>query len=96
MRQLPGLAPPVHAPTAVDASFKGNELPHPVLLTRKGTDALIQVEHMLDDADHALTAQAAPAGSLGVLDGSKEGAGTQTATFATAADRDAPAAPRGD
>ena len=56
LRPLPGLPPPTHAPAMIDASFKGNEEPHPALLTRKGTDALIAVEHMLDDADHALAA----------------------------------------
>ena len=60
LRPLPGLPPPEHAPTMTDTSFKGSEEPHPALLTRKGTDALIQVEHMLDDANHALAAQGAP------------------------------------
>ena len=96
LRPLPGLPPPAHAPTVADASFKGNEVPHPVLLTRKGTDALVQVEHMLDDADHALTAQGVPAGSLGALDGGKDDGASRTDTFATAADRNAAAAPRGD
>jgi penicillin-binding protein 1A len=95
LRQLPGLAVPVHTATVADASFKGSEVPQPVLLTRKGTDALIQVEHMLDDADHALTAQRAPAGSLGELDSGETESG-RTNTFAKAADRDAAAPMRGD
>ena len=45
-----------------DTSFVASNEPHPALLTRKGTDALIAVEHMLDDANHALTAQDAAGG----------------------------------
>jgi len=96
LRPLPGLAPPQHAPAMADASFKGSEEPHPVLLTRKGTDALVHVERLLDDANHALTVQSAAPGSLGALDTGQETAGGNRAdTFATAADRNA-AAPRGD
>jgi hypothetical protein len=81
----------------VDASFKGNDAPHPALLTRKGTDALIQVERMLDDADHARTAeQGPPSRSLGALDTSTPDGGKRTDTFATAADHSAPISPRGD
>jgi hypothetical protein len=66
------------------------------LLTRKGTDALIAVERMLDDADHALAAE--PAASLGA-DGNNNGADNSSTpgpnTLATAADR-VPATPRRD
>jgi hypothetical protein len=75
------LPPPQHAPTIADASFKADEVPHAVLLTRKGTDALIQLERMFDEADHGLTAQ---------------GAGPRSDTFATAADRNAAQSTRGD
>ncbi len=95
LRQLPGLPTP-HAPALADVSFKGGEEPHPVLLTRKGTDALIQVEHMLDDADHALSAERAPAGSLGALDDGNNVTGNRIDAFATAAERGAAASPRGD
>ena len=77
-----------------DTSFKGSEQPHPVLLTRKGTDALVHVEQMLDDADRALSARRA-GGSLGALDGNKA-ADNRTDAFATAADRGPAAASRGD
>jgi hypothetical protein len=80
----------------VDASFKGNDAPHPALLTRKGTDALIQVERMLDDADHARTAEHGPARSLGALDTSTPNGGKRSDTFATAADHSATISPRGD
>jgi hypothetical protein len=92
LRPLPGLAPPEHAPTVVDASFKGSDEPHPILLTRKGTEALVHVEHLLDDANHALTVQGAAPGSLGALDGDNGRASTLTA----ATDQRSPAISRGD
>jgi penicillin-binding protein 1A len=96
LRQLPGLPAPTHAPALTDASFKGNEEPHPVLLTRKATDALITVEHMLDDANHALSAQGVAPGSLGALDDGTGVAGSLTDTFAAAAGRNAATSSRGD
>jgi hypothetical protein len=96
LRPLPGLPPPQHAPTMTDTSFQGSQEPRAVLLTRKGTDLLVHLEQMLDDADHAMTSGAP--GSLGTLDGGKPAsstsASTRTDALATAADR-APAA-RGD
>ena len=89
LRPLPGLPPPEHAPAMADTSFKGSEEPHPALLTRKGTEALIQIEHMLDDADHALAAQARPAGVARRARWRRGRAPTRrTDTFATAADRE--------
>ena len=41
-------------------------------------------------------AQEVPAGSFGALVGGKDDGANRTATFATAADRNAPASPRGD
>ncbi|MGB6939344.1 MAG: PBP1A family penicillin-binding protein [Xanthobacteraceae bacterium] len=74
LRPLPGYPAPEHAPPMPDTSFVASEEPHPALLTRKGTDALIAVEHMLDDASHALTAQDAAAGAASAIDG-KQGDG---------------------
>jgi penicillin-binding protein 1A len=92
LRPLPGLPPPEHAPTMTDTSFKGSDEPHPALLTRKGTEALIQAEHMLDDASRALGQQSAPAASLVPAD-DHDGTGNRTKAFANAADR---AAARGE
>jgi penicillin-binding protein 1A len=65
LHQLPGLPVPDHAPAPIaDASFKGGEEPHPALLTRKGTDALTTVEHMLDDAAQALAKKGVPAAAV--------------------------------
>jgi hypothetical protein len=59
-----------------------------VLLTRKGTDALVRLERLLDDANHALATQLPP-GTQGALEGDK------TRSVATATDR-AGANTRGD
>jgi penicillin-binding protein 1A len=97
LRPLPGLPAPQHAPAIADASSKGGEQPHAVLLTRKGTEALLHVERMLDDAVHMPSSQAATKTSVGALDGGvKNESGAQSGAFATAADRNAPASPRGD
>jgi penicillin-binding protein 1A len=91
LRPLPGLPAPTHAPPlAANATFTGNDAPQQVLLTRKGTDALVRLERLLDDANHALAAQL-PAGTQGALDDDK----TRSSTVATATDR-AGAGPRGD
>ena len=95
LRTLPGLPPPQHAPAIADSSFKGGDQPHAVLLTRKGTEALIHVERILDDAVHALSAQGAPSGSVSALGGSVNDAG-RGSTLATAADRNAPVTSRGE
>ena len=88
LRPLPGLSPPQHAPAIADSVFKGSDQPHPVLLTRKGTEALLHVERILDDAVHALSAQGAPNGSPGGLDRGANAGDGRTSTFATAAGRD--------
>jgi penicillin-binding protein 1A len=68
LRPLPGLPPPQHAPAVADAALVGAPVPRQILLTRKGTEALVRVEHLLDDASQALAAQAGAAGPLGALD----------------------------
>jgi penicillin-binding protein 1A len=90
LRPLPGLPPPTHAPPMPDSVFKGIDEPHPALLTRKGTDILVRIEQLLDDADHAIAAQPA-SGTLGALDVNKAAPGT-----VAAADRDSANMPRGD
>ena len=88
LRPLPGLSPPQHAPAVADSVSKGSDQPHPVLLTRKGTEALLHVERILDDAVHALSAQGAPSGSPGSFDRGANAGDGRTSTFATAAGRD--------
>ena len=69
-----------HAPALADASFKGNEEPHPVLLTRKGTDALITSSICSTTPITRCRLQGAPAGSLGALD---DGDGSRAAAERT-------------
>jgi penicillin-binding protein 1A len=57
LRPLPGLPPPQHAPPVADAALVGAPAPQQILLTRKGTDALLRVERLLDDASRALPAR---------------------------------------
>jgi penicillin-binding protein 1A len=87
LRPLIGLAPPQHAPTIADATLKDSDVPRPVLLTRKGTDILVRVEHLLDDANRALANGPAPAG----VPGAQTSVGRPD-TVASALDR-APARP---
>jgi hypothetical protein len=54
------------------------------------------VERVLDDAVHALSAQAAPSGSFSSLGGSANDASGRNNTLATAADRNAPVTSRGE
>jgi hypothetical protein len=105
LRQLPGLSAPQHAPVVAEGSFKGSDDPHPALLTRKATEALTHLEEALDDADHALAAQASPPARLGALDtgidntshgGNGGNANDRPDTIAAAADQRSPASLRGD
>jgi hypothetical protein len=63
----------------VAAATPGGEAPQQILLTRKGNEALVHVEHLLDDASRALAVQAPPAGTLGALGGRPGRANTLTA-----------------
>ena len=100
LRQLPGLAPPQHAPVVAEGSFKGGDEPHPALLTRKAAAALVHLEETLDEADHALAAQASPPARLGALDTSNDNNGNggngRLDTITAVADQKAPAVSRGD
>jgi penicillin-binding protein 1A len=77
LRQLPGLPPPQKAP-AGDAAAQGASVARPILLTRKATAALVQVERLLDDAARALPPVGVPPGPLGALDRQSD-VSTQTA-----------------
>ena len=96
LRQLPGLPAPQHAPVMAEGAFKGTDEPHPALLTRKATDALVHLEQMLDDADHALSTQSSPAPRLDVRDFANSDSGPAADALAAAADRKIAPASRGD
>jgi penicillin-binding protein 1A len=78
LRTLAGLPPPQHAPAVTDAALQGAPAPHQILLTRKGTEALVRVEHLLDDANRAMPALTAPAGTLGEIGGGERHVNTLT------------------
>ncbi len=81
LRPLPGLPPmPPHAPSVADAAlFKESPPPQQILLTRKAKEALVRIEHSLDDASHALSVEGASGGTLGALDGDETRGGTVAA-----------------
>jgi penicillin-binding protein 1A len=78
LRVLPGLPPPQHAPTVADKDLQGASAPQQILLTRKGTEALVRVERLLDEASRALPPPGVPPGPLGALN-RQNGVTTQTA-----------------
>jgi penicillin-binding protein 1A len=90
LRQLPGLPLPTRAPTVADAKLIAGDIPQQILLTRRGTEALVHVEHILDDASKALAVQSGPVGTLGSLDGPAERANA----IAAAGDQQAPTSRR--
>ena len=103
LRQLPGLPAPQHAPVVAEGAFKGSDEPHPALLTRKATEALVHVEQVFDDADHALAAQSSPPATLGALDsgnggigGGGNGGNDRADTIAAVADQKSAPISRGD
>jgi penicillin-binding protein 1A len=60
VKQLPGIAvPPERKQPAVAAARKNQDVqeappPRPTLLTKRGADVLVRIEHMLDDANRRL------------------------------------------
>jgi penicillin-binding protein 1A len=57
IKQLPGIPVPASRPDMVaEAKSKSNEAPppRPVTLSKRGAEILVQVEHMMDDANRAL------------------------------------------
>jgi penicillin-binding protein 1A len=103
LRPLAGLPPPQHAPELTGGAVKGIDEPHPALLTHKGTEALIQLEDMFDDAEHGPSAQSAPPATLGALDlgsvtGSVDGngGGGGNASIAAMTDQNSPPSSHGN
>jgi penicillin-binding protein 1A len=103
LRPLPGLPPPQHPPALAGGAVKDIDEPHPALLTHNATEALVHLEDMFDDAQHALSAQSAPPATLGALDagsgtggaGSTDGDGAN-ASIAAMTDENSPPSLRGD
>jgi penicillin-binding protein 1A len=61
LKNIPGLPPnpTTTAPAIADASAKG-EAPHPIALTNRGTQILLQVERMMEEATRGLVAARNP------------------------------------
>jgi penicillin-binding protein 1A len=63
IKPLPGLpldkAPPTPAKNQVASQAAGTPVLRPTLLTARGTEVLIRIEHLMDDAARALPAGAA-------------------------------------
>jgi penicillin-binding protein 1A len=96
LRPLAGLPPPQHAPTVADAALQGAAPPQQILLTRKGTEALVRVERLLDDASHALPAQIAPGATLGTTIGDLDNNARRNAKLTAASDQPPTQAARRD
>jgi penicillin-binding protein 1A len=83
IKPLPGLpldkAPPASAKNQVAAAPGGPPVLRPTLLTQRGTEVLIRIEHMMDDAMRAL-----PAGSV-VSDAAPADGASKSDAFASAA-----------
>jgi penicillin-binding protein 1A len=63
LKNLPGL-PPNPSPTApVAQNGNKNDTPHPAMLTYRGAQVLVRVEHMMEDAKAALPAATPAAAS---------------------------------
>ncbi len=77
---MPGLPPAGRAPAVAGAASQGASGPQQILLTRKGTEALVRVERLLDEASRALPPPGVPPGPLGMLE--RQG-GTATLTAAS-------------
>jgi penicillin-binding protein 1A len=66
IKTLPGLAPAPPAPARSEVAEKGAPAPppRPAVLTRRGTDVLVRIERMMEDASRALPA---PTGEVSEL-----------------------------
>jgi penicillin-binding protein 1A len=89
LKNLPGL-PPNPASTAPVVQSKNGEVPaHPVMLTYKGAQVLVQVERMLEEARQSLPA--APVGPAAAADrappADRRSANSPTGPFAAADER---------
>jgi penicillin-binding protein 1A len=93
LKPLPGL-PPAPAPKApvVAEDADGKEPPRPIILTKRGADVLVRVEHLMDDAKRALpVSQFSPPAT-----GPRASFLERPDTFASASDRQPSAAIRGN
>ena len=98
IKTLPGLPPAPAAPArsqAVAATDKNAPPPplRPTVLTRRGTDVLVRIERMMEDAGRALPPAS---GEVSELPSGRVDAGSRSEAFASATSGSAPAAVRGN
>ena len=97
LKALPGIAPaPAPASrTPVASTEKGVPPPplRPTVLTRRGTDVLVRIEHMMEDASRALPA---PSGEVSELPARPGDGLSRSEAFASATGGSAPGVVRGN
>jgi len=95
IKTLAGLPPAPAAPPRNEVAEKGSAAspPRPAVLTRRGTDVLVRIERMMEDASRALPA---PAGEVSELPTKPNAASARSETFASATSDTASGAVRGN
>jgi penicillin-binding protein 1A len=97
LKMLPGIAP-AGAPATrnqVASTEKGQPPPplRPTVLTRRGTDVLVRIEHMMEDASRALGPQI---GEVSELPAGPKEVSSRSEALASATGGSAPGASRGN
>ena len=70
IKPLPGLPPAAAPPTPARNQVAANQaqgtapVPRPTVLTKRGTDVLVRIEHLMDDASRKLAASGTPVSEL--------------------------------
>jgi penicillin-binding protein 1A len=93
LKPIPGLGPQGSGRSVVAESRKeGTEAGRHAVLTKRGAEALLRVERLMDDATRALVARSGPSKTSDAQDASPQGQGT----FASASDQQSEAPVRGN
>jgi penicillin-binding protein 1A len=96
LKNIPGVAPNQTAPAVAKAAPDKDAPPpplRPTVLTQRGTDVLVRIERMMEDAGRAL---GPPSGEVSELPSDSTNAGARSEAFAAAIGGSAPAAVRGN
>jgi penicillin-binding protein 1A len=95
LKPLPGIAPTPPTRTPVASAAKGaTPAPlRPTVLTRRGTDVLVRIERLMQDASRALPA---PSGEVSELPAGLQDAASRSEAFASATGSAAPGTVRGN
>jgi penicillin-binding protein 1A len=60
LKPIPGLPPPAARTIVAEQRKDGSEVGRPSSLTRRGAEALVRLERLMDEATRALAAQSVP------------------------------------